>query len=129
MKKNRIFWMFAVLMLISMTFVITGCQTAPRVIAELTEHYPARQADSVMVYELGEQVPAEAKVIGTVKVTDGGMTPSYKCLYGSMLSLARRQKAEETLCELTSTRSRTSGLLRVIAFGAVCFCCLIRWLA
>ena len=94
MKKNRIFWMFAVLMLISMTFVITGCQTAPRVIAELTEQCPARQADSVMVYELGEQVPAEAKVIGTVKVTDGGMTPSYKCLYGSMLSLAVKKTAE-----------------------------------
>lgn len=74
--------------------LLTGCQTAPRVIAELTEQYPARQADSVMVYELGEPVPAEAKVIGTVRVTDGGLTPTYDCLYGNMLSLAVRKTAE-----------------------------------
>lgn len=74
--------------------LLTGCQSAPRVIAELTEHYPARQADSVMVYELGDSVPAEAKVIGTVKVTDGGMTPAYNCLYGNMVSLAVKKTAE-----------------------------------
>ena len=74
--------------------LLTGCQTAPKVIAELTEHYPARQADSVMVYELGDQVPAEAKVIGTVRVTDGGITPAYNCLYSNMVSLAVRKTAE-----------------------------------
>lgn len=74
--------------------LLTGCQTTPRVIAELTESYPARQADSVMVYELGDSVPAEAKVIGTVKVTDGGLTPTYNCLYGNMLSLAVKKTAE-----------------------------------
>ena len=94
MKKSSISRMFAVLMMVTMALAITGCQSAPRVIAELTEHYPARPADSVMVYELGEQVPAEAKVIGTVKVTDGGFTPSYKCLYGNMLSLAVKKTAE-----------------------------------
>ena len=94
MKKNFLLWMGAVLMMTILAFGLTGCQTAPRVIAELTEHHPARQADSVMVYELGDQVPAEAKVIGTVKVTDGGMTPTYKCLYGSMLTLAVKKTAE-----------------------------------
>ena len=94
MKKNSISWLFAMLMLVTMAFVITGCQTAPRVIAELTEHYPARPADSVVVYELGEQVPADAKVIGTVRVTDGGITPSYMCLYSNMLSLAVKKTAE-----------------------------------
>lgn len=93
MKKSFVFWMIAVLMTI-MAFGLSGCQTAPRVIAELTEHHPARLADSVIVYELGDQVPAEAKVIGTVKVTDGGMTPTYKCLYGSMLTLAVKKTAE-----------------------------------
>ena len=59
MKKNFLLWMGAVLMMTILAFGLTGCQTAPRVIAELTEHHPARQADSVMVYELGDQVPAE----------------------------------------------------------------------
>ena len=86
--------MFAMLMMTIMTFGLTGCQTTPRVMAEITEHHPARQADSVMVYELGDQVPAEAKVIGTLKVTDGGMTPAYKCLYSNMLSLAVKKTAE-----------------------------------
>lgn len=82
------------LILVAGAIIFTGCQTAPKVIAELTDYYPARQADSVMVYELGDQVPAEAKVIGTVKVTDGGMTPTYNCLYGNMLSLAVKKTAE-----------------------------------
>lgn len=94
MKKGFTSWMGAALLMTFVSFVISGCQTAPRVIAELTEHYPARQADSVLVYEQGEQVPAEAKVIGTVRVTDGGMTPAYKCLYGTMLSLAVKKTAE-----------------------------------
>ena len=94
MKKSIRYWMFVLLMMATMTFVLTGCQTAPKVIAELIDHYPARQADSVMVYEIGDQVPTEAKVIGTVKVTDGGMTPAYKCLYSNMLSLAVKKTAE-----------------------------------
>ena len=94
MRKNFRFRVFALLMMTSVIFVITGCQTAPKVIAELTDHYPARLPDSVMVYEPGDQVPAEAKVIGTVKVTDGGVTPAYKCLYSNMLTLAVKKTAE-----------------------------------
>lgn len=75
-------------------FLLTGCQSAPRVIAELTEHHPARQADSVMVYELGDSVPAEARVIGTVRVTGSGFTPAFNCLYGNMVSLAVKKTAE-----------------------------------
>jgi hypothetical protein len=82
------------LVLVAGAIIFTGCQSGPRVIAELTDHYPARLADSVMVYEPGDQVPAEAKVIGTVKVTDGVMTPAYKCLYSNMLTLAVRKTAE-----------------------------------
>ena len=82
------------LILVAGAIIFMGCQTAPKVIAELTDYYPARQADSVMVFEQGDQVPAEAKVIGTVKVTDGGMTPTYNCLYGNMLSLAVKETAE-----------------------------------
>ncbi len=85
---------FIFFMMGAIVALLTGCQSTPRVIAELTEHYPARQADSVMVYELGAPVPAEAKVIGTVKVTDGGMTPAYNCLYGNMVSLAVKKTAE-----------------------------------
>lgn len=85
---------FIFFMMGAIVALLTGCQSTPRVIAELTEHYPARQADFVMVYELGAPVPAEAKVIGTVKVTDGGMTPAYNCLYGNMVSLAVKKTAE-----------------------------------
>ena len=42
MRKNFRFRVFALLMMTSVIFVITGCQTAPKVIAELTDHYPAR---------------------------------------------------------------------------------------
>lgn len=86
--------LYTLLIMMAVASLLTGCQTAPRVITELTEHYPARQADSVMVYELGDQVPSEAKVIGTVRVTDGGLTPAYSCLYGNMLSLAVKKTAE-----------------------------------
>ena len=72
----------------------TSCQTAPRVIAELTEKHPARSTDSVMIYEVGDSVPAEARAIGTVKCTDGGFTPTAKCLYGNMLALAVKKTAE-----------------------------------
>lgn len=89
MKIKQYFWI--VCGLVGMAS-LTGCQ--PRVIVDLTEHYPARQADSVMVYELGDSVPAEAKVIGTVKVTDGGATFAYNCLYGNMVSLAVKKTAE-----------------------------------
>lgn len=74
--------------------MLACCQSAPKIVAELEGNYPARLADSVMVYEVGESVPAEAKVIGKVKVTDGGLTPTYKCLYGNMLALAIKKTAE-----------------------------------
>ena len=85
---------YNILIVTLLAFLLTGCQSTPRVIAELTEHHPARQADSVMVYELGDSVPAEAKVIGTVRVTDGGITPAFNCLYGNMVSLAVKKTAE-----------------------------------
>ena len=71
-----------------------SCQTAPRVITELTEKHPARTTDSVMIYEIGDSVPAEARVIGKIKCTDGGLTPTAKCLYSNMLALAVKKTAE-----------------------------------
>ncbi len=73
--------------------ILTGCSVLPRVVADSTESLPSRSADHVMIYEEDTSVPVEAKPIGTVKVTDGGMTPVYKCLYGNMLALAVKQTA------------------------------------
>ena len=71
-----------------------SCQTAPKVVAELTEVYPSRPANSVMVYDVSDSVPAAAKTIGKVKCVDGGLTPTRNCLYGNMLALAVKKTAE-----------------------------------
>lgn len=89
--------------------MLAGCQSAPKVVAELERNYPARLADSVMVYEVGETVPADAKTIGKVKVTDGGLTPTYKCLYGNMLALAVKKTAESGGNVLRIDEHKTPG--------------------
>lgn len=75
-------------------YIFASCTSAPRVVADLTESLPARAADSVMVFETDETVPQQARKIGTVKVTDGGLTPTSKCLFANMLSLAVKKTAE-----------------------------------
>lgn len=74
--------------------VLGGCASAPKVIVDVTEQLPSQPVDRVMVYETEDSVPAVARPIGKVKVTDGGMTPTYNCLYSNMLSLAVRKTAE-----------------------------------
>ena len=78
----------------ALAMLLGSCSTNPKVTAELMESHPARPAESVMIYEEGEVIPSEARAIGKVKVTDGGMTPTYDCLYGNMLSLAVKKTAE-----------------------------------
>ena len=72
--------------------MLAGC--SPRVTSDVMLSLPPRAADAVMLYENGDSIPATAQPIGTVKVTDGGMTPSYNCLYGNMLALAVKRTAE-----------------------------------
>ena len=86
MKRN----LFAVGCLVVATMLVS-CN--PRVTANLMEVLPERQVDSVMVYKIDETMPTEARKIGTVKVTDGGMTHPYDCLYGNMLALAVKKTA------------------------------------
>ena len=81
-------------LLIVAGMVLAGCSSAPKVVADVTEQLPSRPADKVMVYETADSVPAVARPIGKVKVTDGGMTPTYNCLYSNMLSLAIKKTAE-----------------------------------
>ena len=73
---------------------VSSCSMAPKVIAEVKEVLPVRQVDSVMVYNVNEHMPEAARAIGTVKVTDGGMTPTHTCLYSNMLALAVRKTAD-----------------------------------
>ena len=77
-----------------MTAMLTGCSTAPKVIADVTEVLPSQSAEKVMIYETDKSVPPEARAIGKVSVTDGGMTPTDQCLYGNMLTLAIKKTAE-----------------------------------
>lgn len=79
---------------VSAALLLTACSTLPKVTADVVEQHPARSVDSVRVYEPGEALPAEARAIGTVRVRDGGLTPTYRCLYANMLALAVRKTAE-----------------------------------
>ena len=74
--------------------ILTGCSTTPKVIVDVVEQLPSQPAEKVMVYNIDERVPKGAKPIGKVNVTDGGITPANKCLYGNMLALAVRKTAE-----------------------------------
>ena len=74
--------------------LLASCSALPKVTADVEGYYPARSADSVVIFESAGEVPAAAQTIGTVKVTDGGMTPTYKCLYGNMLAMAVTKTAE-----------------------------------
>jgi opacity protein-like surface antigen len=85
MKKILFVWAVALL---------TGCSTTPKVIADVTEQLPSQPMENVAIYDTDKSVPVEAKAIGKVSVTDGGMTPAYKCLYGNMLALAVRKTAD-----------------------------------
>lgn len=74
--------------------VLTGCSSTPRVTADVTEQLPSQPVEKVAVYDTDASVPIGARPIGKVSVTDGGMTPTNKCLYGNMLALAVRKTAE-----------------------------------
>ena len=67
MKKIAILWLAAML---------AGCSTTPRVVADVTEMLPSQSAEKVVIYDTDKSVPAEARAIGKVSVTDGGMTPT-----------------------------------------------------
>ena len=87
MKRNGI-------ILLAWALALTACSTMPKVIADVTMTLPPRPADSVAVYEVGADAPQNAVEIGKVRVTDGGMTPDYDCLYNNILSLAVKKTAE-----------------------------------
>ena len=72
--------------------LLMGC--APRVTSDVMLSLPPKSVNTVMVYETNDSVPASARPIGKVKVTDGGMTSSYDCLYANMLALAVKRTAE-----------------------------------
>jgi len=91
-KKELV--LICVLVLVVTGGLLTSCQTAPKVVAKLSESLPARSADSVMVFRTTDSVPASARKIGTVKVKDGGLTPTKDCLFPNMLALAVKKTAE-----------------------------------
>ena len=59
--------------LIEIGALVSSCQTAPKVVAELSENFPARSADSVKIFTTTDTVPLSARKIGTVKVKDVGL--------------------------------------------------------
>ena len=90
---------------------VSSCSMAPKVIAEVKEVLPVRQADSVMVYNVNEHMPEAARAIGTVKVTDGGMTPTHTCLYSNMLALAVRKTADCSIKDMMITLITIQGFV------------------
>ena len=69
--------------------VLCGC--SPRVHTSLQGQYPARSADSVRVYGLGETPPAMAETVGYIDVTDAGLTT--QCRYPQVLKKAVERTA------------------------------------
>ncbi len=70
--------------------LLTAC--SPQVITEVTMSYPARNADEVRVYNVGDTVPNSAIAIGKVAVLDRGFTSN--CGYDRMLGVAKKRSAE-----------------------------------
>lgn len=85
---------FPVAFAVPMLLLTVACSTVPRVVADVDVQLPGRSADSVMIFEPGQDMPAVAREVGRVKVMDGGMVPAYDCLYGNMLALAVKKTAE-----------------------------------
>lgn len=75
--------------------LLAGCSTMPKVVtSDVTQSLPAKSPGHVLIYESKDTVPGGAMLIGTVKVTGGVATPTSKCMYGNMLSLAVKKTAE-----------------------------------
>lgn len=72
--------------IIAMVGQVVMASCSPRVVADLDMMLPPRTADSLMIYEAADSMPAGAVKIGTVKAVDG-MTLSKNCQYRQMLSL------------------------------------------
>ena len=80
-----------VMTLCSVTLLmLSAC--SPRVMTEVTMTYPARTADEVKVYDIGDTVPNNSVPLGKVAVLDRGFTTN--CGYDRMLSLAKEKTAE-----------------------------------
>lgn len=80
-----------VMTLCSVTLLmLSAC--SPRVMTEVTMTYPARTADEVKVYDIGDTVPNNSVALGKVAVLDRGFTTN--CGYDRMLSLAKEKTAE-----------------------------------
>lgn len=74
--------------------VMIGCTSTPKVVTDVTEILPPRKTTDVVVYDVNDSMPANARSIGKLKVTDGGFTPTRKCQFVDMLSIALGQTAE-----------------------------------
>lgn len=85
MKTNQL------LLALFMAFLLTGC--APRVVTHVTKSYPANvPGDAVRLYEVGQELPPSAEVIGNVSVKDNGF--STRCNYEQVVSLAIKATAK-----------------------------------
>lgn len=71
---------------LSILLFLIGC--APRVIVDVDEKFPIIDAlEEVIVFNLTDEVPAGAKLIGTIKVGDSGFTAD--CDYQTIIEMAK----------------------------------------
>lgn len=84
---------------------ITACASAtlllatlfscsPKVVTSVTNTSYTNPTSEVRVYDEGAIVPNTAQVIGTVRVGEGGLTPTKRCRYPIVLDLAKQETAK-----------------------------------
>lgn len=67
-----------------------GASCSPLVRTTVSQHYPVRETSApVVVYEISDQIPENAEMIGNVTVKDGGFATG--CGYEEVLGLAIRE--------------------------------------
>ena len=93
MKKRKTLMHVTLLVVLVLggMMTVTSC-TSPRVVTDVMLKYPPSvTADSVLVYEPGDSVPADAMRLGHVAVFDDGL--SHHCHYDEVVALAKGETA------------------------------------
>lgn len=89
-------------------FILGSC--APKVLTDIVKKYPSRVVvDSVRLYEVGQEVPESAELIGSVKVVDSGA--STKCNYDQVVALAKQETSKNGGNALALVEHRKPTLL------------------
>lgn len=76
--------------LIFLAVALMACQTSKKV-SVLQTSTPLAQDAKVEVIGKGQQVPSGAKLLGHIKIGEGGATPAKNCTYDRVIADAQSQ--------------------------------------